>query len=123
MEALDPDFCKARILGSSDFFLQQGRHNLKLFANAPPRQNTDLMKISAFVRDMRPGEGKLNNISELSRMGGTLFAPLASKEPNRVRIRRESLCVWAARSQDLCLKLMGEFRSRLIPYWIVASEF
>ena len=70
-ERLDPDCCKNRPLGFFDFYMTGGRGpSEKLRAEIPPRHNKALMEKAKVYRELRVGEGKLNNISELSKMGG-----------------------------------------------------
>ncbi|CAD7945086.1 unnamed protein product [Amoebophrya sp. A120] len=70
-DRLDPSCCKRKVLGNHDMYMQRGRGpSEKLRANSPPRQNPLLMEKTKVYRELRPGEGKLSNIAELSKVGG-----------------------------------------------------
>jgi len=68
-DRLDPDCCKNLPRGYMDFRLSLGRgKSERLRASSPPRQNAELMGRRTALRDLLPGEGRLNNIEELSVM-------------------------------------------------------
>ena len=70
---LDPACCKPALTGFCDLYLMRGRDgNEKIRAESPPRYNDKLMRVSKFYRDLRPGEGRLNNMEELSVISGVI---------------------------------------------------
>mmetsp|Transcript_8683 Transcript_8683/g.21007 ORF Transcript_8683/g.21007 Transcript_8683/m.21007 type:complete len:204 (-) Transcript_8683:242-853(-) len=72
-ERLDPSCCRRRVLGNHDMYMQTGRGaSEKLRAESPPRQNPELMEKTKVYRELRPGEGKLSNIAELSKVAGDI---------------------------------------------------
>ncbi|CAD7950937.1 unnamed protein product [Amoebophrya sp. A25] len=76
---LDPGACKKRVLGYHDMYMQVGRGpSERLRANSPPRLNPTLMEKTR--RELRPGEGRLSNIAELSKVGGEIKALRAERK-------------------------------------------
>lgn len=72
-DAVDPECAKPGILSVPDFYLGVGRGaSERMRAESPPRQNPALMEKTRLCRDLRPGEGRLNNIDEISHVGGVI---------------------------------------------------
>ena len=62
----------AKVRPPTDAELKKSREGQLLISFFYPAQNEKLMQVSKFYRDLRPGEGRLNNMNELSRSAGNL---------------------------------------------------